>query len=70
MEELIQPQIGMTLYGYCNGYFGRDGYGDKRIEVVTFDYIVVRTDSDVEILSTKDWDGKIYKSWTIDEAYD
>lgn len=23
--------IGDTLYGYCNGYFGRDSYGNKRV---------------------------------------
>ncbi len=23
--------IGDTLYGFCNGYFGRDSYGDKRV---------------------------------------
>lgn len=34
----------MVLYGYCNGYFGRDSYGDKRIEVVGYDYIVCRND--------------------------
>jgi len=24
-------QIGMTLYGYCGGRFGRDSYEDKKI---------------------------------------
>ncbi len=23
--------VGATLYGFCNGYFGRDSYGPKRI---------------------------------------
>lgn len=23
--------VGTTIYGFCNGYFGRDSYGPKRI---------------------------------------
>lgn len=23
--------VGDTLYGFCNGYFGRDSYGNKRV---------------------------------------
>ena len=23
--------VGKKLYGYCNGYFGRDSYGEKTI---------------------------------------
>jgi hypothetical protein len=39
--------IGQKLYGYCNGYFGRDSYSDKRIEAIGIDWIVVRElDSD------------------------
>lgn len=34
--------IGMMLYGYCNGYFGRDSYEDKRIEAIGHDWVVVR----------------------------
>jgi hypothetical protein len=26
--------VGDTLYGFCNGYFGRDSYGDKRVVAV------------------------------------
>ncbi|UDL16336.1 hypothetical protein SEA_ZOOMAN_52 [Microbacterium phage Zooman] len=26
---LLRP--GTKLYGYCNGYFGRDSYGDKTV---------------------------------------
>ena len=55
-------QIGQMLYGYCRGVFGRDSYGDKRIEAVGIDWIVVREDdgisnfacglSNLEILQT------------------
>ena len=34
--------IGTVLYGYCEGYFGRDSYADKRIEAFGADWIVVR----------------------------
>lgn len=34
-------QIGMHLYGYCCGYFGRDSYGKKRIVDIGADYICV-----------------------------
>lgn len=36
------PRIGMVLEGYCNGYFGRDSYHDKRVEGFGEDWIVVR----------------------------
>lgn len=38
-------RIGMMLYGYCNGYFGRDSYEPKRIEAEGIDWIVVREES-------------------------
>ena len=37
--------IGTVLYGYCEGYFGRDSYADKRIEAFGADWIVVREES-------------------------
>ncbi len=36
--------IGMVLYGYCQGYFGRDSYDNKRIEAIGHDWVVVRED--------------------------
>lgn len=33
---------GLMLYGYCNGFFGRDSYGDKRVVAWGVDWIVVR----------------------------
>lgn len=38
-------RIGMVLHGYCNGYFGRESYGPKRIEAEGIDWIVVREES-------------------------
>lgn len=34
--------IGSILYGFCNGYFGRDNYEDKRVEAIGADWIVAR----------------------------
>ena len=67
----ISPLIGQQLYGYCNGYFGRDSYSDRRIENIGVDYIVTRnTNGDVELLETSEWDGKIPLSFTIEENYE
>lgn len=38
----MNPEIGMMIYGFCNGYFGRDSYDDKRIEAIGVDWIVAR----------------------------
>lgn len=37
--------VGMVLYGYCDGYFGRDSYKNKRVEAFGVDWIVARDDS-------------------------
>jgi len=34
--------IGVTIYGFCNGYFGRDSYENKRIEAVGSDWLIAR----------------------------
>jgi len=34
--------VGLLFRGYCQGYFGRDGYGDKRVEAFGADWLVVR----------------------------
>lgn len=39
--------IGMMLYGYCNGYFGRDSHENKRIEAIGHDWVVVREENGV-----------------------
>lgn len=35
-------RIGDMLYGFCNGFFGRDSYGDKRVEAIGSDWVVAR----------------------------
>ena len=39
---MMELQVGMTIYGFCNGYFGRDSYAPKRIEAIGEDWLVVR----------------------------
>ena len=34
--------VGRMIYGFCNGYFGRDSYRDKRIEAEGVDWLVAR----------------------------
>jgi len=34
--------IGEILYGFCNGYFGRDSYQNKRVEAFGIDWVVCR----------------------------
>ena len=34
--------VGMVFLGYCGGYFGRDAYGEKRVEAFGADWVVVR----------------------------
>lgn len=40
----MSVEIGTLLNGYCNGFFGRDSYGEKRVEGVGADWVVVRED--------------------------
>lgn len=39
-------RVGDTLYGFCGGAFGRDSYGDKRVEAIGADWVVVRGEDD------------------------
>jgi hypothetical protein len=62
--------IGTVLYGYCNGFFGRDSYGDKVIEAVGKDWIVVRTEqNEVDFCSFSDFEAMLsaVKEWSNKE---
>lgn len=41
---------GQILFGFCNGYFGRDSYENKRIEAIGVDWIVAREIESGEVL--------------------
>ena len=38
--------VGDILYGFCQGFFGRDSYGEKTIEAIGRDWVVVREDDE------------------------
>ena len=38
-------EIGTLLNGYCNGFFGGDSYGEKRVEGSGVDWVVVREEN-------------------------
>lgn len=37
-------QVGDILYGFCQGAFGRDYFGDKTVEAIGPDWVVARED--------------------------
>lgn len=37
-------RVGATLRGFCGGAFGRESYGDKTIEAIGPDWVVIRTE--------------------------
>lgn len=42
-QYTIKP--GDKLYGFCNGYFGRDYYETKIVEAIGVDWLVVREEN-------------------------
>lgn len=42
LARVLHP--GDKLYGYCEGFFGRESYGEKIVEAVGRDWVVVRED--------------------------
>ena len=66
--------IGVKIYGFCNGFFGRDDYEDKIIEAEGMDWIVCRyindeDKQDVSFASFENSDEKngYIKDWSIEE---
>lgn len=41
---MLEKYIGKTLFGFCNGYFGRDSYSNKKIVYAGNNYIVAEND--------------------------
>lgn len=41
-QTIMMNWIGKKIYGFCDGYFGRDSFEDKTIEAIGFDWIVAR----------------------------
>jgi len=67
----LQSLIGETLYGFCNGFFGRDSYEAKTIEAIGKDWIVARTGKGELRIATfeegwKDSMLDLLKKWGVD----
>ena len=67
--------VGRMIYGFCNGYFGRDSYRNKRIEAEGIDWVVARPlDSEahpqfVSFASVEEKDELLVK-WSVEEEYE
>jgi len=60
-RDSIKP--GMILYGYCEGRFGRDSYGEKKVLEVHEDHVVVMEDGHVLTSFTiNDWTSLVESS--------
>ena len=69
--------IGRVIYGFCNGYFGRDDYSDKVIVFETKTSICCRYLSygDNDKLTCCNFDTEKEKNeciekWSVEENYD
>lgn len=72
VESKSNPaRVGMKLYGYCQGYFGRDTYGTKTIEAVGRDWLVVRFyNGAISVLHDDKIVKDIPKEWLTEEQED
>lgn len=71
---------GTKLYGYCNGYFGRDSYGEKTVialgvyndnnwAVAEEKYFDMRTDEfKTHIVYATGFDIEEIEAWTVEEG--
>jgi hypothetical protein len=50
IESYSEIKPGVVLHGFCNGFFGRDSYGDKVIEAIGPDWVVAREEHEEEPL--------------------
>lgn len=50
LSQVKPLRVGDMLYGYCGGYFGRDGYYDKRVEAIGSDWVVARAEDGTVML--------------------
>ncbi|MED3976090.1 hypothetical protein P4639_22090 [Priestia megaterium] len=61
---------GFKIYGFCNGYFGRDSYDDKTIIASGKDWIVAMNESDRPEFASFDSEEEMIEmveAWTKEE---
>lgn len=44
---VVNNLVGEKLYGFCDGYFGRDSYSDKEIIMNGFTWVVAISDNEI-----------------------
>jgi hypothetical protein len=65
-------QVGDIIYGYCNGYFGRDDYATKICAKVTTGYVLFEyvEDHSATVLNAKECmglDRDAVEQWKVDD---
>lgn len=70
-----QLVIGVVFKGFCNGFFGRDSYQEKRVEAFGYDWIVARdSNGSVHYCNfTQEWLPKrdeLIAEWLSDPGYE
>lgn len=64
--------VGIRIYGFCNGYFGRDSYDNKIIIASGEDWIVAQTEeglNDFASFEKPDDMELLIKEWSVKEEY-
>lgn len=51
-EAIVNDLVGKQLYGFCNGYFGRDSYADKVIIMNGSNWVVAMPNDDFPEVAT------------------
>lgn len=72
---MLQKYVGNKLYGYCNGFFGRDSYREKIVVFAGKHYIVCEDASgDVYVASFKGYSedeiSEFINSWREEDLCD
>lgn len=63
-KESLEDYKGCEIYGFCNGYFGRDSYGAKTIVDINSRYMVVEIED--KTLSLVDFTDKNEEDILVD----
>jgi hypothetical protein len=62
--------VGIKIFGYCNGYFGRDSYDDKIIIASGEDWIVAKSEEGLNEFASFDNPTEMWEQiekWRIEE---
>jgi hypothetical protein len=68
----MELKVGMEIDSYCDGRFGRDGYGPHVIVAWGFNWLLVRVNNkwlDVTEFDSQEEMLKLVKTWIEEENY-